>query len=99
MLRLVVCDCLRCGGGIEFDASDFTEGEHRTVDCPHCNRETSIYVQRESPVSIPSDTRPEIDPLTPKLFSDFIGQSRVKERLEIAIQAAKQRGEALSHIL
>ncbi|MBI4664738.1 MAG: Holliday junction branch migration DNA helicase RuvB [Verrucomicrobia bacterium] len=37
--------------------------------------------------------------LRPSLFSDFTGQSKVKERLEIAVTAAKQRGEALDHIL
>ncbi len=37
--------------------------------------------------------------LRPSLFSDFTGQPRVKERLEIAVAAAKQRGEALDHIL
>lgn len=37
--------------------------------------------------------------LRPSLFADFTGQSKVKERLEIAVQAAKQRGEALDHIL
>ncbi len=37
--------------------------------------------------------------LRPSLFSDFTGQPRVKERLEIAVAAAQQRGEALDHIL
>src|SRR5256714_5027088 len=37
--------------------------------------------------------------LRPSLFSEFTGQARVKERLAIAIAAAKQRGEALDHIL
>src|SRR5215213_3335008 len=37
--------------------------------------------------------------LRPSLFSDFTGQAKVKERLEITVQAAKQRGEALDHIL
>jgi holliday junction DNA helicase RuvB len=37
--------------------------------------------------------------LRPSLFSEFTGQAKVKERLEITIQAAKQRGEALDHIL
>ena len=37
--------------------------------------------------------------LRPSLFSDFTGQAKVKERLEIAVQAAKQRNEALDHIL
>jgi Holliday junction DNA helicase RuvB len=37
--------------------------------------------------------------LRPGLFSDFTGQIKLKERLEIAVQAAKKRGEALDHIL
>jgi Holliday junction DNA helicase RuvB len=37
--------------------------------------------------------------LRPSLFSDFTGQAKVKERLEIAVQAAKQRSEPIDHIL
>ena len=37
--------------------------------------------------------------LRPSLFSDFTGQAKVKERLEIAVQAARRRNEALDHIL
>src|SRR5438874_525120 len=37
--------------------------------------------------------------LRPSLFSEFTGQAKVKERLEISIAAARQRGEALDHIL
>ncbi len=37
--------------------------------------------------------------LRPSLFSDFTGQPKVKERLEIAVEAARKRGEALDHIL
>jgi len=37
--------------------------------------------------------------LRPSLFSEFTGQSKVKERLEIAVAAARQRGEALDHLL
>src|SRR5438093_4720385 len=37
--------------------------------------------------------------LRPSLFSEFTGQAKVKERLEIAVQAAKQRTEPLDHIL
>jgi len=37
--------------------------------------------------------------LRPSLFSEFTGQAKIKERLEIAVQAAKQRGEALDHLL
>jgi holliday junction DNA helicase RuvB len=37
--------------------------------------------------------------LRPSLFSDFTGQSKVKERLEITVAAARQRREAIDHIL
>jgi len=37
--------------------------------------------------------------LRPSLFAEFTGQPKVKERLEIAVQAARQRGEALDHLL
>jgi len=37
--------------------------------------------------------------LRPAKFEDFIGQESVRENLSIAIQAAKQRGEALDHVL
>jgi Holliday junction DNA helicase RuvB len=37
--------------------------------------------------------------LRPSLFSEFTGQAKVKERLEIAVEAARQRKEPLDHIL
>jgi len=37
--------------------------------------------------------------LRPKSLKDLIGQDQVKNNLEIQIQAAKQRGEALEHVL
>jgi Holliday junction DNA helicase RuvB subunit len=37
--------------------------------------------------------------LIPKSFSDFVGQKRIKARLEVAVAAAKQRKESLSHVL
>jgi len=37
--------------------------------------------------------------LRPSLFSEFTGQAKVRERLEIAVAAAKQRREAIDHIL
>src|SRR5258708_3049643 len=36
--------------------------------------------------------------LRPSLFSEFPGQAKVKERLEITVAAAKQRSEASAHI-
>src|SRR3954453_19251843 len=37
--------------------------------------------------------------LRPSLFSEFTGQAKVKERLEITLTAAKQRGEPIDHLL
>lgn len=37
--------------------------------------------------------------LRPRVLGEFIGQSKAKEQLAIALQAAKARGEALDHVL
>lgn len=37
--------------------------------------------------------------LRPKLLQDYIGQTNVREQMEIFIQAAKARGDALDHVL
>ena len=37
--------------------------------------------------------------LRPSLFSEFTGQAKVKERLEITVAAAKQRQECIDHVL
>ena len=37
--------------------------------------------------------------LRPQTLNDYIGQSKVKENLKIYIEAAKQRGDALDHVL
>jgi Holliday junction DNA helicase RuvB len=48
---------------------------------------------------LPIDQEPEIISLRPERLSEYIGQSEVLETLEIAIEATKQRGEALEHVL
>jgi len=37
--------------------------------------------------------------LRPRRLGDFVGQERVKEQLEIALEAARARGDALDHVL
>ena len=37
--------------------------------------------------------------LRPQLLSDYIGQEKAKETLKIYIEAAKERGESLDHVL
>lgn len=48
--------------------------------------------------SLEPDTSFDIS-LRPSLFSDFTGQDKVKQRLELSVAAALQRGEALDHVL
>jgi len=37
--------------------------------------------------------------LRPPVFSEFSGQAKVRERLELMVEAARQRGDVLDHIL
>src|ERR1700739_4355720 len=37
--------------------------------------------------------------LRPRRLADFTGQTKLKENLSIAIEAAKKRGEAMDHVL
>lgn len=37
--------------------------------------------------------------LRPSRFEDFVGQDKVRERLELFVEAARQRGDVLDHVL
>ena len=37
--------------------------------------------------------------LRPGQFTDFVGQQKIRARLELAVKAAKERGETLDHVL
>lgn len=56
---------------------------------PHRTIETNIT---EEDVRIEGSLRPQ-------RLSDYIGQSKIKENLKVYIEAAKQRGDALDHVL
>jgi holliday junction DNA helicase RuvB len=49
--------------------------------------------------SIKEEERQFETALRPTRLADFAGQSKVKEQLSIAIEAARQRGEAMDHVL
>ena len=49
--------------------------------------------------SLNEDERQFEAALRPSRLDDFAGQSKVKENLKIAIEAAKMRGEAMDHVL
>ena len=51
-----------------------------------------------SPTPMDDDTTYD-DQIRPQRLADFPGQEPIKEKLNIAIQAAKQRGEPLDHML
>lgn len=50
------------------------------------------------PDEIPEDTDIE-NPLRPHIMSEYIGQSKAKDNLNVFIEAAKLRKEALDHVL
>lgn len=50
------------------------------------------------PAYNPEDSAVE-NPLRPRTLSEYIGQDKAKENLSVFIEAARQRGEALDHVL
>lgn len=40
----VKTQCNHCSGRIEFDAADLGQGETRTVECPHCHLDTTVFL-------------------------------------------------------
>ena len=50
------------------------------------------------PNEAPDDRDLELG-LRPRRFSDFVGQGAAKEQLEIFVQAARNRGDTLDHVL
>ncbi len=56
----------------------------------------------EKPITDPALTPDEIQSeskLRPKTIDEFVGQERLKENLQVFIQAARNRGEQLDHVL
>ncbi len=51
-----------------------------------------------SPAKADDDAQYEAG-LRPRRLDDYIGQDRIRENLQVSIEAAKRRGEALDHIL
>jgi Holliday junction DNA helicase RuvB len=51
-----------------------------------------------TPEALPDENSAEVS-LRPSRLGEFVGQEQVKENLQIAIDAARQRGEPLDHVL
>ncbi len=66
---------------------------------------TNDFLTRSAPAGLvsggclPGDETSEFLSLRPERLSDYIGQDAAVETLKIAIEAAKQRGEPLDHVL
>lgn len=74
-------------------ASSKRKARRRSASVP----DASEPVPENQPARLADD---ELDPaLRPKRLEDFIGQPQVTELLSVAIEAAKQRGEPLDHLL
>ncbi|HPY96007.1 MAG TPA: Holliday junction branch migration DNA helicase RuvB [Candidatus Cloacimonadota bacterium] len=56
-------------------------------------------LERIADASVASDEKEFDRALRPQKLQDFVGQDNIKEILDIAIQAAKLRGEPLDHVL
>ena len=57
------------------------------------------YDASELVVSTKTEYDAEENVLRPKTMSDYVGQEKVKENLSVYVTAAKQRGDALDHVL
>ena len=56
------------------------------------------YMERNiDPIAIQYDE--EEQQLRPKYLKDYVGQTEIKEMLNVFITTAKQRGESLDHVL
>lgn len=94
----------------EFRRKEYDDGNRPPPSAePHSNtaQQQSLNMAREAVYqqSDPETTQAEGIPreqdhsLRPKLMDEMVGQRDVIERLRIAIEAAKQRGEPLGHLL
>ena len=68
----------------------------RMMKCLQCMHRRIACVDRRRRVD--DDVQYEAG-LRPRTLDEYIGQDRVRENLQVAITAAKQRGEALDHVL
>ena len=60
--------------------------------------EMDLENRMEDPAHNPEDAAVE-NPMRPRTLSEYIGQDKAKENLSVFIEAARQRGEALDHVL
>lgn len=84
---------IKRGGSIDIPANDRESGED-AFDFEGEDFESRIVTSRYKEEDAETDVS-----LRPKKLSEYVGQERTKEMLKIYIEAAKQRGESLDHVL
>ena len=77
--------------GLVFDAGGSAFGQSHVDEASAETRAVSTTLQEEDLAFDRS--------LRPKYLKDYLGQSKIKESLAITIEAAKERGEPVDHIL
>ncbi len=65
----------------------------------HQEKMTEPHERILSGRALPDDDSRIEASIRPQRLADYIGQNRVKENLQIAVEAARSRGEALDHVL
>ncbi len=65
----------------------------------YCIRPMTDHKVESFPAGRPTTTRASTRASVRTVSTDYIGQDRVKENLKIAVEAARNRGEALDHVL
>jgi Holliday junction DNA helicase RuvB len=77
----------------ETRSTEIRSTEIRSTEIKRADAERLVSAGR-----VDDDDAAELN-LRPKRLAEFIGQTKAKEQLSIALQAAKSRGEALDHVL
>ena len=77
-----------------------TQNCYHPLQCPLPKTIPALHLKDRlvSAAPVEDDSSFELK-LRPQRLQEFIGQNKVKENLDVAIQAAKSRGEALDHVL
>ena len=87
----------RCRGDRRWRASGTTMARRRTSDGPGAP-DPGERVAR-APGRQPAAPADEDAALRPRSFAEFVGQRKVADNLAVYVQAARQRGDALDHVL
>lgn len=89
----------RLNGNCQARNTQFPDSRIANLAAKNFNRCVSESPQNFVNQTLESPDTPFDISLRPPAFSEFAGQGKVRERLELMVEAAKQRGDVLDHIL